>query len=202
MLACAIAGRHKQYCGHGLQEFQLRVKSKWNADREHTLNEIGSAAAFIIWRIAQQGVLNLENEGFQTDTNAQRLDVMAEFIAFLMHLADRLKAEQLDLNERQAFITSLGLHLADRMQENRADIQGKGEYRQPLIDLLNARAADYAEFAMVDDKPGYAFKRYFGENVRAVMGEKDNQWITDQVIDIEVPETLPPLNKALRDLFA
>jgi hypothetical protein len=185
-----------------LQEQVVRVKSKWNADREHSLHEIGSAAAFIFWRIAQQGVLNLENEGFQTDTNAQRLDVMAEFLAFLVHLADRLKAEQLDQQERQAFITSLALHLADRMQENRTDIQGKGTYRQPLIDLLNARAADYAEFTMVDNEPGYAFKRYFGEQVRAVMGAKDNQWITDQVIDIEVPETLPPLNKALRDLFA
>ena len=174
----------------------MRVKSKWNADREHTLHEIGGAAAFILWRIAQQGVLNLENEGFQTDDNAQRLDVMAEFLAFLLHLADRLKADQL------AFITSLALHLADRMQENRVDIQGSGEYRQPLIDLLNARAADYADFAMVDGEPGYAFKRYFGESVRAVMGERDNQWITDQVIDIEVPETLPPLRKALRDLFA
>jgi hypothetical protein len=29
--------------------------------------------------------LNLENEGFQTDTNAQRLDVMTEFLAFLVH---------------------------------------------------------------------------------------------------------------------
>ncbi len=161
----------------------MRVKSKWNREREHSLHD-------------------LENEGFQTDTNTQRLDIMAEFLAFLVHLADRLKAEQLDQQERQAFITSLALHLADRMQENRADIQGKGTYRQPLIDLLNARAADYAEFAMVDDEPGYAFKRYFGEKVRAVMGAKDNQWITDQVIDIEVPETLPPLNKALRDLFA
>jgi hypothetical protein len=55
---------------------------------------------------------------------------------------------------------------------------------------------------MVDGAPGYALKRYFGEHVRAVMGELDNQWITDQVIDIEVPETLPPLNKALRELFA
>lgn len=180
----------------------MRVKSKWNREREHSLHEIGGAAAFILWRIAQQGVLNLENEGFQTDTNTQRLDVMAEFLAFLVHLADRLKAEQLDQQERQAFITSLALHLADRMQENRTDIQGKGTYRQPLIDLLNARAADYAEFTMVDNEPGYAFKRYFGEKVRAVMGAKDNQWITDQVIDIEVPETLPPLNKALRDLFA
>jgi hypothetical protein len=34
------------------------------------------------------------------------------------------------------------------------------------------------------------------------MGEKDNQWITDQVMDIETPEALKPLNKAVRDLFS
>ena len=91
----------------------------------------------------------LENEGFQTDTNAQRLDVMAEFLAFLVHLADRLKAEQLDQQERQAFITSLALHLADRMQENRTDILGKGAYRQPLIDLLNQHNC-YESFYLSD----------------------------------------------------
>ena len=181
----------------------MRVKSRWNKkDREHSLTEIGSATAFILWRIAQQGVLNLENEGFQTDTNAQRLDVMAEFIAFLVHLTDRLKASELEQTERQAFITSLARHLADQVQENRTDAQGKGNYRQPLITLLNARAADYAEFPMIDNEPGYALRRYFGECVRAVMGEKDNQWITDQVMEVEVPETLPPLKKALGELFS
>ena len=180
----------------------LRVKSKWsNKGKARSLTEIGGAAAFILWRIAQQGVLNLENEGFQTDTNSQRLDVMAEFIAFLMHLADRMKLEELEQDERQKFISAMAMHLADRMQENREDIEGKGEYRQTLISLLNVRTADYAEFSMDDGKPGYAFKRYFGENVRAVMGEKDNQWITDQVMEVEVPEALPPLNKALRELF-
>jgi len=29
-----------------------------------------------------------------------------------------------------------------------------------------------------------------------------NQWITDQVMDIEVPEALKPLDRALGDLFA
>jgi hypothetical protein len=180
----------------------VRVKSKWSLKgQQRTLAEIGGAAAFIVWRIAQQGVLNLENEGFQTDTNAQRLDVMAEFVAFLVHLADRMKANRLTTEERREFITSLARHLADQVQENRTDAQGKGEYRQAFIELLNARAADYAEFSMIDDEPGYAFRRYFGENVRAVMGERDNQWITDQVMDVEVPETLVPLRKALRELF-
>ena len=181
----------------------VRVKSKWNnKGRARTLEEIGGAAAFILWRIAQQGLLNLENENFQTDTRAQRIDVITEFLAFLVHLADRMKAEALDANERRAFITSLAQHLASQVQENRTDAQGKGEYRKPFIELLNARAADYAECPMPDGEPGYAMKRYFGDSVRAVIGEKDNKWVTDQVMEIEVPETLPPLKKALRELFA
>jgi len=180
----------------------VRVKSKWSdMRRERSMAEVGGAAAFILWRIAQQGLLNLENEGFQTDTQAQRLDVMGEFVVFLVHLADRLKAAQLDLDERTEFITSLARHLADTMQENRTDAQGKGEYRSALIKLLNERAADYADFSMPDGEPGYAMRRYFGDNVRAVMGAKDNQWVTDQVMDVEVPEALPPLKKALRELF-
>lgn len=184
-------------------EVAVRVKSKWNKkDRQRSLGEIGGAAAFILWRIAQQGLLNLENENFQTDTRAQRIDVITEFLAFLVHLVDRMKAESLDENERRQLITSLAQHLASQVQENRSDAQGKGEYRKPFIDLLNARAADYAECPMPDGEPGYAMKRYFGECVRAVIGAKDNKWVTDQVMEIEVPETLPPLKKALRELFA
>ena len=180
----------------------MRVKSKWNLkDRERSLSETGSAMAFILWRIAQQGTLNLENEGFQTDTNAQRLDIITEFLAFLVHLVDRMTAENFSQEQRQEFVTSLARHLADTMQENRSDAQGKGEYRQSLIKRLNERAADYAGFSCTGNEPGFAFRRYFGENVRAVMGEKDNKWITDQVMDIEVPEALKPLTKAIRDLF-
>ena len=190
------------YCIYSIQGIGVRVKSKWsNKGRERTLDEIGSAAAFILWRIAQQGLLNLENEGFQTDTRSQRMDVIAEFLAFLLHLADRYKAETLDSSERQEFITSLAKHLADTMQENRTDAEGKGDYRGPLISLLNERGASYAECPMPDGEPGYAMKRYLGECVTAVMGEKENQWITDQVMEIEVPETLKPLNKALKELF-
>jgi hypothetical protein len=180
----------------------VRVKTKWNlGDRQRSLSETGGAMAFILWRIAQQGTLNLENEGFQTDTNAQRLDIITEFLAFLVHLVDRMTADRLSLEQRQEFITALARHLADTMQENRSDAQGKGEYRQSLIEQLNERAGDYAEFAFSDNEPGFAFRRYFGENVRKVMGERDNKWITDQVMDIEVPEALKPLRKALRDLL-
>ena len=181
----------------------MRIKTKWNQkERERSLSETASAVAFILWRIGQQGILNLENEGFQTDSQAQRVDIMEEFLAFLLHIVDRMTADDLSMEERQIVITALAKHLANRVQENRTDIQGKGEYRQSLIELLNRRAADYAEFSFTDGEPGYAFRRYFGENVRAVMGEKDNQWITDQVMDIEVPEAMKPLRKAVSDLFS
>jgi hypothetical protein len=112
-----------------------------------------------------------------------------------------MTADRFTMEQRQEFIGSLARHLADTMQENRTDAQGKGEYRQSLIDQLNERAVDYAEFTFSDNEPGFAFRRYFGENVRMVMGERDNKWITDQVMDIEVPEALKPLRKALRDLL-
>jgi hypothetical protein len=203
MLACA-----KIVCQSGattppvFRSNQVRIKTKWNQkDRERSLSETASAVAFILWRIGQQGILNLENEGFQTDSQAQRVDIMEEFLAFLLHIVDRMTADDLSMGERQIFITALAKHLADRVQENRTDIQGSGEYRQSLIELLNRRAADYAGFSFTDGEPGYAFRRYFGENVRAVMGERDNKWITDQVMDIEVPEAMKPLRKAVNDLF-
>ena len=180
----------------------MRIKSKWNLkDRERTMAETGGAMAFILWRIAQQGVLNLENEGFQTDTNAQRLDVMGEFLGFLVHVTDRMTAERLEQDERQEFVSSLAMHLANTLQENRTDAEGKGKYRQPFIDLLNERAADYSEFSFSDNEPGYACRRCFGDCVRSMMGAKDNQWVTDQVMDIETPAALKTLNKAIRDLF-
>ena len=47
----------------------MRVKTRWNnKSKPHSIQDIASAMGFNTWRIACNGVLNLENEGFQTDT--------------------------------------------------------------------------------------------------------------------------------------
>ena len=52
----------------------VRIRSRWNAKgKARSLEENAGALAFIEWRIAQATLLNLENEGFQTDTQAQRV---------------------------------------------------------------------------------------------------------------------------------
>ncbi len=179
----------------------IRVKSRWNLkDKTHTWEEVGGAIAFTIWRVAGQGVLNLENEGFQTDNQLQRLEVMSEFMAFLVHIADRLVHEKNTDEDRQNIIMAIAQRLADTYQDNMTDVAGKGDYRSPFTNRLNSRMSDYAEFIFEDDQPGYAMRRYFGQQVTETMGPKDKKWISDQVMEIEVPEAIKGLKKALGGL--
>ena len=181
----------------------MRIRSRWNdKKKQRSLEEVAGALAFIEWRIAGKALLNLENEGFQTDTQLQRLDVLQELCAFLIHITDRLVHDTMNDEERQRFIVALALKTADTYHDNRVDSEGRGQdFRQPFIAVLNARMADYAEFRFEDGTPGYAFKRYLGECVTNSMGPRDRKWISDQVMEIEVPAMLKTLNKGLNDLF-
>jgi len=181
----------------------VRIRSHWNKKgKARTIEETAGALAFIEWRIAAQTLLNLENEGFQTDTQRQRLDVLQELSAFLIHVTDRLVHGDLDEDQRQQFIVALAVKMADTYHDNRVDAEGRGQdFRPGFIDILNQRLANYAECSFNDGKPGYEFKRYLGECVTNTMGDRDRKWISDQVMDIEVPEMLKTLKKGLKDLF-
>jgi hypothetical protein len=181
----------------------VRIRSRWNdRKKERSLEEIAGALAFIEWRIAGQALLNLENEGFQTDTQLQRLEVLQELCAFLIHVTDRKVHADMPEEERQRFIIALALKLADTYHDNRVDAEGRGQdFRKPFIELLNNRMADYADFRFENGAPGYAFKRYLGDCVTNSMGPRDSKWISDQVMEIEVPAMLKTLEKGLKDLF-
>jgi hypothetical protein len=181
----------------------VRVKSRWqDKDKQRSLEEVAGALAFIEWRIAGAALLNLENEGFQTDSQSQRLDVLQELCAFLIHVSDRLMHATMDDEQRQRFIVALARKVADTYQDNRSDAEGRGEdFRQAFIDTLNARMADYADFRFEDGEPGYACKRYLGERVTNSMGPKDGKWISDQVMEVEIPEMLKTLQKGVKGLL-
>ena len=182
----------------------MRIKTRWaKKNKERSLEELASALGFTVWRIVAARLLNLENEEYQTDTQSQRLDVMAEMIAFLVHVTDRLVSEHLSDEERQQFIIALALKLADTMQDNREDVDGRGtDYREPFIEMLNQRMAEYAEFSFSDGEPGYNFKRYLGDSLVKVMGERHQKWLATQVIEIEIPEMLKTLKRALNSLLS
>jgi len=181
----------------------LRIKSRWNKkNKTHSIEEIAGAVAFILWRIATNGVLSLENEDYQTDSQQQRLDVITEFLAFSIHLTDRMTIERFDENERMRFITELASRCAKHLEDNLRDVLGKGNYRQAFIDTLNRRMSDYAEFNYSDEEgASFGMKRFFGEQITRVLGERHSKWVSSQVMDIEVPEIHLHIKRAIPNLF-
>ncbi len=179
-----------------------RLKAGWNLkDRERGVEDIASAVGVNIWKIAGERLLSLENEGFETVSLAQRLDVIAEFVAFLWHMTDRMVYGDLDESQRRALVTALGRHLSRLMQDNRVDARGPGDYRGAFVDLLNARTDEYAQCSVSrQEGPGFGLRRILAEHVRARMGAKDNKWIPDYVMDVEVPKALKDLKRALAGL--
>jgi len=178
----------------------MRMRTKWH-DKERTvsIDEKANTMAFISWRIAAALVLNLENENFQTDTHKQRLDVIREALAFLVSVTDRLVADQMSSEERQEFVAKYAIKLSKTFQENCEDLLGRNtDYKKDFIDILNQRLNAYAECSWIDDKqmPGFQYKRDFGDYISAEMGARDNKWITDQIIEIEVPDMMENLKKS------
>jgi len=175
----------------------MPAKSRWNKhSKPQSVENIASAVSSISWKVATNGVLELENKGYQTKGDAHRLKIIGEFLIFSVQVADRLAFKQLDTEKRQRFITALALHIADIFADNQRDVLGEGEYRQAFIDLLNQRGEDYAELSFHNGSAGFDFLRYFAEQVAALM--EDKHFVSQQVMEVEGPEALKMLTKGMQ----
>ena len=181
---------------------RLRVKNQWqDKNKERSIEDTAGVIGFNLWKIASANVLNLENEGFQTDTQSQRIDVIEELLAFFVSLVDRLAVErEYDDEKRRKLVVALAMNLAKSVQDNRVDFNGEGEHGKAFVELLNDRMSEYAGFLYSDGEPGFQLRRRVGEHVQAVMGEKDNKWVPDQVMDIEIPDALKVFKRVVRGL--
>ena len=98
-----------------------RIRTRWNdRQRVRSPEEIASALGVAVWKLAGDAVVTLENEDFAIETYVQRLDVIAEFCAFQLHIVDRMLHAQRADDERELFVSVLAKHLADTMQDNRS----------------------------------------------------------------------------------
>ncbi len=178
----------------------MRVNSRWNARaKSQSLVEIAGAVSFICWKIATNAVLELENQGCQTTSNAHRLQIIGEFMAFLLQVTDRLSYETLATANRQSFITALAQRMIDTYTDNQRDVLGPGEYRASFIHFLNQRINDYSELSFQHGEAGFDFLRYFGEQVEALLKEKP--YVSQQIMSVAGPQAIKTLAKGLQDLF-
>ncbi|MEK8015443.1 MAG: hypothetical protein VSS75_001160 [Candidatus Parabeggiatoa sp.] len=178
----------------------MRIKNRWNKKaKPQSIEEIAGALGFISWTITTNSVLELEHKGYQTNSNAHRLQIIQAFLIFLVQVADRLAYDRMENEERQRFITALALHVANTFADNQRDMLGEGEHRQTFIDALNQQGEDYAELSFRDGEAGFDFLRYFGEQVAAVMAEK--HFVSQQVMDIEGPEAIKTFKQSMQNLL-
>lgn len=189
-----------------------RIKDRWHnstpddSERkvltEKSLKDQASALAFIQWRTALNGAINLHDEDFRYDDDQQRIGVITEYLAFQIQLVDRLCSEFLEDAERETLISEICRKAADQIQDNLEDIAGPGQYRPPFIALLNQRFGEYSSFDYKDGQPSYEVRRFLGHSVLMLLGEdQTNKWVIDQVIDIEAPEFIDQNVQSLNRLF-
>lgn len=181
----------------------LRIKSHWqNEERERSLPEIGGALAYIAWRVALEKAINLHCERFVYASDAQRLLVIQEYLAFLIQIADRLAHAALTDADRRLLITAFARKVFEHVQDNSQDLLGPGDYGGAFIALLNERSGEYAEFQFDDEGPSYALLRHLGFAVQSLMGDaQENRWVIDQVMDRDGWDAYRQFARAFQNLF-
>ena len=183
---------------------KIRVKSSWHkGDRKKTPQEIASALAFIIWRISDNTLKNVRKADFDIAIGAPYFAFLQEFLIFLVMVADRIVYTQLSEDDRFEFTSALANRVAEHMAENQTEWLGGAmrEYKDSFVDRLNLRAGEYAEFNYSGVETSFTFILHLGQCMRDVVDEKDKTWVVDQIMAIEVPESIAMLEKAMKGLF-
>ena len=184
----------------------VRIKSHWMNDKDINnqahIKENGQALAFIIWRVAIDKAKNLHGEEYDYSTDSQRITVIAEYLAYMVQISDRLCYKIIPDKSREIFVITLAKKLAVHVQDNLPDFFGEKDYISPFLETLNQRMQDYAQFEFAEGQPSYAFNRYFGEKIQDIMGQSQtNRWIIDQVMDIDSYEIVKKITDALENLL-
>ena len=178
------------------------VKTRWRKKGERSLAERAGVIGANVWKISLEIFKHMEKEGFRFGSDRMTTDVLTEFIAFLVQLADRAVYGKLSEADRAALIGEVAGHLAATMENNQRDLLGPGEYRKPFIDLLNTRFGEYAGFEYAGVEPGYPCLRFFATKVSDAMASGDNKWVVEQVMDIEAPEMVLLVRKLVEQTVA
>jgi hypothetical protein len=178
------------------------LKTRWRKKGERTLAERAGVIGANVWKVAVEIFRHMEREGFRFGSDRLTTDVITEFIAFLVQLADRAVYGKLGDAERAALIGEVVGHLAATMENNQRDLFGPGEYRKPFIDRLNERFAEYATFEYRGAEPDYACLRFFATQVADAMASGDNKWVVEQVMEIEAPEMVRLVAKLIEQTAA
>jgi hypothetical protein len=184
----------------------LRIKTKWfkKEGREHGAYETATVIASTLWRLADKAVINLSKADYDIITPQRGFTIMAELMAFMIHLTDRLIYEQeVDDADREALIKALSKRLAEIIEDNVYSVIGNNgyDYQTDILARFNRRATDYATFDFPAEKPSFAVLRYLGNCILEIMEERDQPWVIDQIMELEAPAMIDHVKKTVQGLM-
>jgi hypothetical protein len=185
----------------------VRVRTTWfKQEGERSTQEVASVLASTIWRLADKAVENLSKADYDIVTPQRGFRIIGELACFLVHYTDRLVYGRVPEDKRGQIVTATALRVAEIMEDNILDFTGgrkdpEYDYKQGFIDLLNRRMMDYSEFEFPADKASFQALRFLSLQIRDVMEDRDKTWIQDQLMDIEVPEMMGTLKKAVDGFY-
>jgi hypothetical protein len=182
-----------------------RLKSHWFRDEQpRAPAEVANALAAVVWRTADQRIRNLRKANFVIAADASYLNVLAELLAFLVVVADRVAYRHDPGPWRVEFTTALTVRVGELLQDSFDDLLGPipGGYRKRFVDLLNRRADEYADHGYDAGGPDFGFLRHFGHAITEAMPDDDDRrWALDQAMTVEGPECAEVIGKAMRGLL-
>ena len=184
----------------------LRIKRHWFKEGgERRPQDSASVMAATIWKTSTHGLESVRKAKFAVDVGAPFIAVLTEFLVFLVAAADRI-AYRHDTGEwRQAFTIALATRLAEIYQENLDYLIGADTeigHKRRFIDLLNQRMGEYADCEYGEQGPDFAFQRYFGSCVEAVLSDvEDRRWALDQIMTVQAPEAIEVVERGMRGIL-
>ncbi len=185
----------------------VRVRTIWFKKGDaRSADEISSAVASTIWRVADKAMDNLGREDYDIITPARGFKLIAEFVAFLAHYCDRMAYTTLSPERRAEVLQAVSKRVSEVMEENIITSVGPDpsrNYKVEFIDFLNRRFADYSEFEFPDDdKASFPALRFLSLQIRDEMGDSDKTWVMDQIMEIEMPEMMGTVRKSFKGLVS
>jgi len=186
----------------------IRIKSQWFSDGvAKTPQQTASAMAFITWRVAQNTLKQMRSASFDIEIGQQYFAFTQEVLVFLIQVLDRLAAERMDASLRAEFMTALVQRVAEVLQENEDGLMGvpaagQASHYDQFIDLFNELADHYADFGYDAQGPDFAFVRYLGHRIEALMPQKDQRWVVDQIMASEVPDAIDMTKRGMQGVLS
>ena len=178
-----------------------RTRNKWKHSAKHrSASDNATALGYIIWQLALGGAKKLHEEDFRYDCDDQRILVIEEYMAFLVHLADRMSFSALTDQERRIFVSSVARAAARHLQRNKEEIICGSAHGEDFLDRVNQRSQEYA-CCSFQGEPGYHMRRALGAHIQDVMGsDQTNKWVLDQVVEIDTPDLCKQLRASIDNL--